>query len=89
MHQLSQRMSDADNQQREDISVSGNYCSKGVTYAKQETTIPQRVLTILMRPEGAKTALSVKTDRPVPKASAERMCESGLQYSSEASGEVR
>lgn len=50
-----------------DISVSGNYCSKGVTYAKQETTSPQRVLTVLMRPEGAARPLSVRTDRPVPK----------------------
>lgn len=50
-----------------DISVSGNYCSKGVTYAKQETTSPQRVLTVLMRPEGAERPLSVRTDRPVPK----------------------
>lgn len=41
----------------------------------QEITDPQRVLTILMRPEGATGPLSVKTDRPVPKASAERMCE--------------
>ena len=36
--------------------------------AKQEITDPQRVLTILMRPEGADRPLSVKTDRPVPKA---------------------
>ena len=33
-----------------------------------EITDPQRVLTILMRPEGADRPLSVKTDRPVPKA---------------------
>ena len=42
--------------------------SKGIPYAKQEITDPQRVLTILMRPEGADRPLSVKTDRPVPKA---------------------
>ena len=39
-------------QQGEEITVTGNFCSKG----------------ILMRPEGADRPLSVKTDRPVPKA---------------------
>lgn len=51
-----------------DIAVTGNFCNKGIPYAKQEITAPQRVLTVLMRPEGAKRPLSVKTDRPVPKA---------------------
>lgn len=55
-------------QQGEEINVSGNFCSKGIPYAKQEITDPQRVLTILMCPEGAERPLSVKTDRPVPKA---------------------
>lgn len=55
-------------QQGEEIAVTGNFCSKGIPYAKQEITDPQRVLTILMRPEGADRPLSVKTDRPVPKA---------------------
>ena len=40
-------------QQGEEIAVTGNFCSKGIPYAKQEITDPQRVLTILMRPEGA------------------------------------
>lgn len=55
-------------QQGEEITVTGNFCSKGIPYAKQEITDPQRVLTILMRPEGADRPLSVKTDRPMPKA---------------------
>lgn len=50
------------------IAVTRNFCSKGIPYAKQEITDPQRVLTILMHPEGADRPLSVKTDRPVPKA---------------------
>ncbi|MBQ7085771.1 MAG: DUF1667 domain-containing protein, partial [Anaerotignum sp.] len=29
---------------------------------------PERVLTVLMRPEGTDRPLSVKTDKPVPKA---------------------
>lgn len=55
-------------QNGEDIAVTGNFCNKGIPYAKQELTAPQRVLTILMRPEGATRPLSVKTDRSVPKA---------------------
>lgn len=51
-----------------DWKISGNDCPRGITYAKQEVTDPQRVLTALMRPDGAKRPVSVKTDRPVPKA---------------------
>ena len=71
-------------QQGEEIAVTGNFCSKGIPYAKQEITDPQRVLTILMRPASQRENGQVGA-----KSSAERMCESGLQYSSEASGEVR
>ncbi len=55
-------------QDGEDLQVSGNYCSKGIPYAQQEIISPERVLTVLMRPEGSDKPLSVKTDRPVPKA---------------------
>ena len=51
-------------QQGEEITVTGNFCSKGIPYAKQEIMDPQRVLTILMRPEGADRPLSVKTEIP-------------------------
>lgn len=48
--------------------ISGNDCLRGESYALQELTDPQRILTALMRPEGARHPVSVKTDRPVPKA---------------------
>lgn len=48
--------------------IEGNDCSRGEDYAMQELTDPRRILTALMRPEGAKRPVSVKTDRPVPKA---------------------
>ena len=55
-------------QDGENLNIEGNYCSKGLPYAKQEITAPERVLTVLMRPEGASKPLSVRTDKPVPKA---------------------
>lgn len=48
--------------------ISGNDCPSGEAYALQELTDPKRILTALMRPEGARRPVSVKTDRPVPKA---------------------
>ncbi|MDD6311020.1 MAG: DUF1667 domain-containing protein [Firmicutes bacterium] len=48
--------------------VSGHYCKRGIEYAKAETTNPVRVLTCLMRAEGRQKPISVKTDKPVPKA---------------------
>ena len=51
-----------------DWSISGNECRRGESYVLQELTNPLRVLTALMRPEGTEKPLSVKTDRPVPKA---------------------
>lgn len=51
----------------ENVSVEGNDCPKGKTYAVQEMINPERVLTVLMRPEGSSKPVSVKTDRPVPK----------------------
>lgn len=49
-------------------SVSRHDCPRGEQYALQELTDPQRVLTALMRPKGTHLPVSVKTDRPVPKA---------------------
>lgn len=49
------------------ISVTGNSCARGPVYAEAELTHPTRVLTVLIRPEGAKKPVSVKTDKPVPK----------------------
>jgi CxxC motif-containing protein len=51
----------------EDLRVTGNACPRGETYAAGEILHPERVLTCLMRPEGAQRPVSVRTDRPVPK----------------------
>ena len=53
---------------QEQFEVSGQFCSRGEEYAKQELINPTRVLTVLMRVEGADRPISVKTDRPVPKS---------------------
>lgn len=55
-------------QNGDDLDITGNYCAKGLPYARQEITSPERVLTVLMKPEDADRPLSVRTDRPVPKA---------------------
>lgn len=49
-------------------SISGNDCIRGEEYALQELRDPRRILTALMRPESSDRPVSVKTDRPVPKA---------------------
>lgn len=48
--------------------VTGNECPRGKTYALQEMTDPQRVLTALMRPLDSDRPVSIKTDKTVPKA---------------------
>ena len=52
----------------DELDISGNFCTKGLPYARQEITAPQRILTVLMKPENAVRPLSVKTDKPVPKS---------------------
>lgn len=49
------------------LSVTGNTCVRGAAYAKQECTLPERMITAVIPAEGCKTPLSVKTSRPVPK----------------------
>lgn len=44
------------------------FAARGSLMRNRRSRDPQRVLTILMRPKGADRPLSVKTDRPVPKA---------------------
>jgi CxxC motif-containing protein len=48
--------------------VEGNACKRGVEYAQQEAVCPMRVLTSVMFARDREKPLSVKTDRPVPKA---------------------
>ena len=49
------------------ISVSGNTCPRGAVYAKQECTLPERMITAVIPAAGSRMPLSVKTSRPVPK----------------------
>ena len=49
------------------ISVTGNTCPRGAVYAKQECTLPERMITAVIPAIGSETPLSVKTSSPVPK----------------------
>ncbi len=50
-------------------SVTGNTCKRGETYAKQECTMPLRMVTAVVPVDGSPMPLSVKTEKPIPKAS--------------------
>lgn len=50
------------------ISVSGNTCPRGAAYARQECTLPERMITAVIPVEGSPVPLSVKTAQPVPKS---------------------
>ena len=50
------------------ISVTGNTCPRGDKSARQECTLPQRMITAVVPAEGSETPLSVKTANPVPKS---------------------
>ena len=49
------------------VSVTGNTCKRGDTYARQECTDPQRMVTAVVQVEGSACPLSVKTRTPIPK----------------------
>jgi len=48
------------------ISVSGNSCARGVTFAVEEMTCPMRVLTTSVKT--SKGVKSCKTNKPIPKS---------------------
>ncbi len=50
------------------VSVSGNTCPRGASYARQECTLPERMITAVIPVSGCRTPLSVKTSAPVPKS---------------------
>ena len=50
------------------VSVSGNTCPRGASYARQECTLPERMITAVIPVSGSRTPLSVKTSAPVPKS---------------------
>jgi len=49
------------------VSVTGNTCPRGVTYAKQECVDPLRMVTAVVPVAGSDMPLSVKTRTPIPK----------------------
>ena len=52
---------------RQVIGVEGNNCPRGEKYAKQECTMPLRMITGVIPVENFDTPLSVKTANPIPK----------------------
>ena len=51
------------------LSLKGNFCPKGESYAREELTHPQRTLTTSLKILGASRELvSVKTSSPIPKS---------------------
>jgi len=53
------------NLQIENNSISGNMCPRGIDYAKEELTCPQRIVTALIKVGNC--VAPVKTDKEVPK----------------------
>ena len=49
------------------VSVTGNSCKRGVTYAAQESIAPMRMVTAVVPVAGRKMPVSVKTRTPIPK----------------------
>ena len=48
------------------LSVTGNTCKRGVTYAETECTDPRRVITTTVKTDAGRI-IPVKTDKAVPK----------------------
>lgn len=48
--------------------VSGYTCKRGADYAAQEAVAPERMVTAVLYVSGCLEPVSVKTQRPVPKA---------------------
>ncbi len=62
------RMTVALSESGEVVSVTGNTCPRGAAYARQECTLPERMITAVIPVEGSPVPLSVKTSKPVPKS---------------------
>ena len=50
------------------ISVKGNTCKRGETYAHQECTLPLRMITAVAPVRNSDVPVSLKTRTPIPKA---------------------
>ena len=62
------RMTVSLSEKGEFLSVTGNTCPRGASYAQQECTLPERMITAVIPVPDCDVPLSVKTSRPVPKA---------------------
>ena len=62
------RMVVQESDQGEFLSVTGNSCSRGAQYARQECTLPLRMITAVIPAKDSTVPLSVKTSKPVPKS---------------------
>ena len=49
-------------------SVEGNACKRGDVYARQESILPLRMLTAVAPVPGSTVPVSLKTQKPIPKA---------------------
>ena len=50
------------------LSVTGNTCLRGESYARKEVTNPTRIVTTTVRVDGGKVPMiNVKTERDIPK----------------------
>ena len=49
------------------VSVSGNTCKRGESYARQECVAPLRMVTAVVPVSGSPAPVSVKTRTPIPK----------------------
>ncbi len=49
------------------LSVTGNTCKRGETYARREVTAPVRMVTAVIPVRGSAMPVSVKTREPIPK----------------------
>ena len=50
------------------LSVTGNTCPRGESYARKEVTKPTRIVTTTVRVDGGKVPMiNVKTERDIPK----------------------
>jgi CxxC motif-containing protein len=51
--------------------ITGNFCPRGIDYAKEEMTCPMRIVTALIKVDGK--IVPVKTSREVPKEKIEEV----------------
>ena len=61
------RMTVTQNEAGDVVKVEGNTCLRGDKYARQECTLPLRMITAVIPVENSRIPLSVKTASPVPK----------------------